>query len=100
MTLKVGETVLIEMEDITVPGIVLDKTSVKMDEARRITALYDIEHLAHHGTDMWGTTSTRFFQRTDGTVFTPKDHWQLRQVAEQTQKVSEGCNNNSLRVIR
>jgi hypothetical protein len=77
MNLKVGETVLIEMEDITVTGIVLNKTSLKMNEARRVTALYDIEHLAHHGTD-----------RTDGTVFTPKANWQLRQqVAEQTQKV-------------
>jgi hypothetical protein len=88
MTLKVGETVLIEMEDITVTGIVLNKTSLKMNEARRVTALYDIEHLAHHGTDMWEPTNTRFFQRTDGTVFTPKANWQLRQqVAEQTQKV-------------
>jgi hypothetical protein len=88
MTLKVGETVLIEMEDITVPGIVSDKTSVKMDEAGRITAFYDIEHLARPpGAKMWEPTSTRFFQRTDGIIYTPKDHWQLRQVAEQTQKV-------------
>ena len=85
MTLKVGETVLIEMEDITVPGIVSDKAFIMRG---KVTALYDIEHLARPpGAKMWGTTSTRFFQRTDGTVFTPKDHWRLRQVAEQTQKV-------------
>ena len=51
MTLKVGETVLIEMEDITVPGIVADKTFVMRG---KVTALYDIEHLARPpGAKMW-----------------------------------------------
>lgn len=76
MKLKKDQTVLIDMLDITVTGIVL--TADLLEDNKLCTAMYAVEHLARcPKTEEWHKTKTRFFQRKDDTLFTSKANWSI-----------------------